>query len=149
MCGELPSAVPPVRVHTTEPLAIASLNVYPTAVVLTMELVDGLTEVNAGGVVSITIVLLENIFAPDGTVVLVMALPAKSATVPIVKLETAKEAVLFPAATVYVPTMVVPLDAAVKATVVLVVLFRVTVIEFPDTTDSFVLAVITMSSPAL
>ena len=52
MCGELPSAVPPVRVHTTEPLAIASLNVYPTAVVLTMELVDGLTEVNAGGVVS-------------------------------------------------------------------------------------------------
>jgi hypothetical protein len=45
--------------------------------------------------------------------------------------------------------MVVPLDAAVRATVVLVVLFRVTVIEFPDTTDSFVLAVITMSSPAL
>ena len=52
MCGELPSAVPLVCGHTTEPVAIASLNVYPIAVVLTLELVEGLTEVKIGTVLS-------------------------------------------------------------------------------------------------
>ena len=102
-----------------------------------------------GAVVSITIVLFSNIFAPDGTVVSVMALSAKSVTVFIVKLETAKEAVVSPAATVYVPTMVIPSDAAVRTTVVLVALFRITVILFAVLTASFVLAVITMAWPAL
>ena len=59
MCGELPSSVPLVRVHATEPLAIASLNVYPIAVVLTIELVAGLTEVKVGAVVSKVIPVTE------------------------------------------------------------------------------------------
>jgi hypothetical protein len=40
------------------------------------------------------------LFAPDGTVVDVIALPAVSATVPIVKLETVRSAEVCPAATV-------------------------------------------------
>lgn len=54
-----------------------------------------------GATVSITIALAPaTLLSPDGTVVDVMALPAVSATVPTVKLETFKSAELWPAETV-------------------------------------------------
>jgi hypothetical protein len=54
---------------------------------------SGTPSVAVGAVVSITIALaLAILFAPDGTVVEAIALPAVSATVPIVKLETVKSA---------------------------------------------------------
>jgi hypothetical protein len=57
------------------------------------------------------------LLAPVGTVVEVIALPAVSATVPIVKLDTVKSADVWLLATVYVPDSVVPADAAVSNTV--------------------------------
>ena len=54
-----------------------------------------------GAVVSTTIALAPAmLFRPDGAVVEVIALPAVSATVPMVKLETVKSAEFCPAATV-------------------------------------------------
>jgi hypothetical protein len=53
---------------------------------------------------------------PLGTVVEVIALPAVSRIVPIVKLETVKSEEDCPDATVYVPVSEVPADAAVSVT---------------------------------
>lgn len=59
------------------------------------------TPIALGAVVSMTIWLAPAmLLAPVGRVVEVMALPAVSATVPIVKLETVKSAEVWPAATV-------------------------------------------------
>jgi hypothetical protein len=70
-----------------------------------------------GAVVSITIALEPAmLFAPVGTVVDVIALPAVSATVPIVKLDTVRSDEVSPAPTVYVPVSDVPADAAVNTT---------------------------------
>ena len=60
----------------------------------------GLTELITGTVVSIIIVFVPNIDEAAGRVVLVIALPTVSATVPIVKLVTSKPALVSPAPTV-------------------------------------------------
>jgi hypothetical protein len=74
--------------------------------------------VMVGTTPSITIALAPAIlFVPLGTVVDVIALPAVSSTVPIVKLETVKSEDDCPDATVYVPVSEVPADAAVNGTV--------------------------------
>ena len=84
-----------------------------------------------GAVVSITIALAPAmLFVPVGTVVDVIALPAVSATVPIVKLETVRSDEVCDAPTVYVPVSVVPADAAVSNTVAPV--SSVTVSVLPD-----------------
>ena len=64
-----------------------------------------------------------------GKVVDVMTFPAVSATVPIVKLLTVKPEEVSCVPTIYVPTNVVPSDAAVNKTVSVV--SNVTVIVFP------------------
>lgn len=98
------------------------------------------TPIDVGAVVSITIALAPAmLFVPEGTVVDVIALPAVSATVPIVKLATVKSAEFCPAATVYVPVREVPADAAVRVTVAPV--SSVTIIVLPDCTLSLVVAV--------
>lgn len=100
----------------------------------------GTPSVAVGATVSITIAWAPaTLLSPDGTVVEVMALPAVSATVPTVKLETFKSAELWPAETVYVPVSEVPADAAVSVTVAPV--SSVTVIVLPDCTLSVVVAV--------
>ena len=84
-----------------------------------------------GAVVSTTIALAPAmLLAPDGTVVDVIALPAVSATVPIVKLDTVRSDDVSDAPTVYVPVNVVPADAAVSSTVAPV--SSVTVSVLPD-----------------
>ena len=101
-----------------------------------------------GAVVSITIALEPAmLFRPDGTVVDVIALPAVSATVPIVKLETVRSAEFCPAATVYVPVSVVPADAAVSTTASPV--SSVAVIVLPDWIASLAVAVTLIVAPAL
>jgi hypothetical protein len=70
------------------------------------------------------------LFVPLGTVVDVIALPAVSSTVPMVKLETVKSEDDCPDETVYVPVSEVPADAAVNGTVAPV--FKVAVSVFPD-----------------
>ena len=70
------------------------------------------------------------LLAPVGTVVEVIALPAVSATVPIVNDVTVKSDDELPEATVYVPVNDVPADAAVNVTVAPV--SSVTVMVFPD-----------------
>ena len=82
-----------------------------------------------GAVVSITIVFEPNMDDAAGKVVDVIAFPTVSATVPIEKLLTVKPEELSPVPTVYVPTNVVPADAAVNKTVSVV--SNVTVIVFP------------------
>ena len=84
-----------------------------------------------GAVVSTTIAFAPAmLLAPEGTVVDVIALPAVSATVPIVKLETVRSDDVCDAPTVYVPVSVVPADAAVSNTVAPV--SSVTVSVLPD-----------------
>jgi hypothetical protein len=84
-----------------------------------------------GAAVSIIIALAPAIlFAPVGTVVDVIALPAVSATVPIVNELTVKSDDVSPACTVYVPVKLVPAEAAVNITVRPV--SSVTVSVFPD-----------------
>ena len=101
-----------------------------------------------GAVVSTTIALTPAmLFPPDGTVVDVIALPAVSATVPIVKLETARSDDVCDAPTVYVPLNVVPADAAVNSTVAAV--SSVTVNVLPDWTASFVVAAMLIVAPCL
>ena len=101
-----------------------------------------------GAVVSITIALAPAmLFRPDGTVVDVIALPAVSATVPIVKLETVRSEDVSDAPTVYVPVNVVPADAAVNSTVAPV--SSVTVSVLPDWTASFVVAAMVIVAPCL
>ncbi len=75
---------------------------------------------------------------PLGTDVEVMALPAVSRTVPIVKLETVKSEDDCPEETVYVPVSEVPADAAVSVTVAPVL--SVTAMVFPDLIASLVVA---------
>jgi hypothetical protein len=80
--------------------------------------VDDENDETVGAVVSMTIALAPAmLFTPVGTVVEVIVLPAVSATVPIVKLDTVKSADVWLLATVYVPDSVVPADAAVSNTV--------------------------------
>jgi hypothetical protein len=87
--------------------------------------------VTVGAVVSIIIALAPAILlAPVGTVVDVIALPAVSATVPIVNELTVKSDDVSPACTVYVPVKLVPAEAAVNITVRPV--SSVTVSVFPD-----------------
>ena len=101
-----------------------------------------------GAVVSITIALTPAmLFTPVGTVVDVIALPAVSATVPIVKLETVRSDDVCDAPTVYVPLNVVPADAAVNSTVAAV--SSVTVNVLPDWTASFVVAAMLIVAPCL
>jgi hypothetical protein len=87
------------------------------------------------------------LLAPVGTVVDVIALPAVSATVPIVKLDTVRSADVSPLATVYVPDSVVPADAAVSSTVAPVSSVAVSVL--PDWIASLVVAVMLIVSPTL
>jgi hypothetical protein len=101
-----------------------------------------------GGVVSITIAFAPAmLFTPDGTVVDDIALPAVSATVPIVKLDTVRSDDVCDAPTVYVPVSDVPADAAVNSTVAPV--SSVTVSVLPDWIASLVVAVTLIESPAL
>jgi hypothetical protein len=79
-------------------LVISSVDETPVSLALAR---SGTPSVAVGAVVSMTIALAPaTLFAPDGTVVDVIALPAVSATVPIVKLETVRSAEVCPAATV-------------------------------------------------
>jgi hypothetical protein len=111
---------------------------------------DGLAlTVIVGTTPSITMAFAPAILlAPLGTVVAVIALPAASATVPIVKLETVKSEVVSPDCTVYVPVSDVSADAAVSNTVRSVVpVSRVTVSEFPDRIASLVVATMLIDAP--
>jgi hypothetical protein len=123
-----------------EKFDVASLAVNVT-VDVPAELTDaGLaTTVIVGTTPSITMAFAPAmLLAPLGTVVEVIALPAVSSTVPIVKLETVKSEEDCPDATVYVPVSEVPADAAVNVTVVPVL--SVTVMVFPDLIASLVVA---------
>ena len=89
------------------------------------------TTVIVGTTPSITIAFAPAmLFVPLGTVVDVIALPAVSSTVPMVKLETVKSEDDCPDETVYVPVSEVPADAAVNGTVAPV--FKVAVSVSPD-----------------
>jgi hypothetical protein len=110
--------------------------------------VDDENDETVGAVVSITIAFAPAmLFTPVGTVVDVIALPAVSATVPIVKLETVRSAEFCADVTVYVPVSVVPADAAVSGTVAPV--SSVTVSVLPDWIASLVVAVMLIDAPAL
>ena len=87
------------------------------------------------------------LFVPVGSVVDVIAFPAVSRTVPMVKLETVRSAAVSPASTVYVPENVWPADTAVSVTVL--PLFRVAEMVLPARTDSEAVAVTFTVSPAL
>jgi hypothetical protein len=128
--------VPSVALTSTS----ANVDVASLAVNVIVEVPPELTDdglaltVIVGTTPSITMAFAPAILlAPLGTVVAVIALPAASATVPIVKLETVKSEVVSPDCTVYVPVSDVPADAAVSNTVRSVVpVSRVTVSVFPD-----------------
>jgi hypothetical protein len=93
--------------------------------------VDEEKAVTVGKTPSITIAFASAmLLVPLGTVVDVIALPAVSRIVPIVKLETVKSEDDCPAPMVYVPVSEVPADAAVNVTVAPV--SSVTVRVFPD-----------------
>ena len=110
---------------------IASLPVTVNVIVPEVEVDAERARVTVGAVVSIIIALAAAIlFAPVGTVVDVIALPAVSATVPIVNEFTVKSDDVSPACTVYVPVKLVPAEAAVNSTVRPV--SSVTVSVFPD-----------------
>ena len=82
------------------------------------------------------------LFDPVGTAVLAMALPAVSRTVPTVKLETVRSALLSPDAMVYVPVKAVLAVAAVSVTVA--PLFSVATMLPPDRTVSLIVAEMVM-----
>ena len=126
-------SVPKVALMSAnEKFDVASLAVNVTVEVPPELTDDGLaTTVIVGATPSITIALAPAmLLVPLGTVVEVIALPALSSTVPIVKLETVRSEDDWPAATVYVPVKLVPADAAVNVTVAPV--SSVTVRVFPD-----------------
>jgi hypothetical protein len=117
--------------------ASANVDVASLAVNVTVDVPAELTDaglattVIVGTTPSITIAFAPAILlAPLGTVVDIIALPAVSSTVPIVKLETVKSEDDCPDATVYVPVREVPADAAVNVTVTPVL--SVTVMVLPD-----------------
>jgi hypothetical protein len=126
---ELPESVPGAKVQVAVPLFEKSPAATPVTasenvsayVMLDAFVGDEAADVNdatVGATPSTTIALAPAIlFAPVGTVVEVIALPAVSATVPIVKLDTVRSAEDWPDATVYVPVSVDPADAAVSSTV--------------------------------
>jgi hypothetical protein len=123
-----------------EKFDVASLAVNVT-VDVPAELTDaGLaTTVIVGTTPSITMAFAPAmLLAPLGTVVEVIALPAVSSTVPIVKLETVKSEEDCPDAMVYVPVSEVPAEPAVNMTVAPVL--SVTVMVFPDLIASLVVA---------
>jgi hypothetical protein len=123
-----------------EKFDVASLAVNVTVDVPAELTDDGLaTTVIVGTTPSITMAFEPAmLLVPLGTVVEVIALPAVSSTVPIVKLETVKSEEDCPDATVYVPVSEVPADAAVSVTVAPVL--SVTVMVFPDRIASLVVA---------
>ena len=118
-------SVPKVALMSAnEKFDVASL-----AVNVTVEVPPELTD--DGLATSITIAFASAmLLVPLGTVVDVIALPAVSRIVPIVKLETVKSEDDCPAPMVYVPVSEVPADAAVNVTVAPV--SSVTVRVFPD-----------------
>ena len=104
--------------------ASANVDVASLAVNVTVDVPAELTDeglattVIVGTTPSITMAFAPAmLLAPLGTVVDVIALPAVSATVPIVKLATVKSEVVSPDCTVYVPVNDVPAEAAVSNTV--------------------------------
>ena len=111
---------------------IASLPVTVNVIDADVEVAADAANVTVvGAVVSIIIALAPAILLdPVGTVVDVIALPAVSATVPIVNELTVKSDDVSPACTVYVPVKLVPAEAAVNITVRPV--SSVTVSVFPD-----------------
>ena len=111
---------------------IASLPVTVNVIDADVEVAADAANVTVvGAVVSIIIALAPAILLdPVGTVVDVIALPAVSATVPIVNELTVKSDDVSPACTVYVPVKLVPAEAAVNSTVRPV--SSVTVSVFPD-----------------
>jgi hypothetical protein len=120
--------------------SIASLPVSVNEIVVLEDVADDAARVKVGAVVSMTMALAPAmLLAPDGTVVDVIALPAVSAIVPIVKLDTVRSDELCPDPTVYVPVSVVPADAAVSSTVAPVSSVAVSVL--PAWTASLVVAV--------
>ena len=134
-------SVPKVALMSAnEKFDVASLAVNVTVEVPPELTDDGLaTTVIVGATPSITIALAPAmLLVPLGTVVEVIALPAVSSTVPIVKLETVRSEDDCPDVTVYVPVSEVPADAAVNVTVVPVL--SVTVMVFPDLIASLVVA---------
>ena len=134
-------SVPKVALMSAnEKFDVASLAVNVTVEVPPELTDDGLaTTVIVGTTPSITIALAPAmLLVPLGTVVEVIALPAVSSTVPIVKLETVRSEDDCPDVTVYVPVSEVPADAAVNVTVVPVL--SVTVMVFPDLIASLVVA---------
>jgi hypothetical protein len=125
--------------------ASSNVDVASLAVNVTVDVPPEFTEIGfaltviVGTTPSITIAFAPAmLFEPLGTVVEVMALPAVSSTVPMVKLETVKSEDDCPDETVYVPASEVPADAAVNVTVVPVL--SVTVMVFPDLIASLVVA---------
>ena len=123
-----------------EKFDVASLAVNVTVEVPAELTDDGFaTTVIVGTTPSITMAFAPaTLLVPLGTVVEVIAFPAVSSTVPIVKLETVKSEEDCPDATVYVPVSEVPADAAVSVTVAPVL--SVTVRVFPDRIASLVVA---------
>lgn len=110
---------------------IVSLPVTVKVIIPDVDVTTDAANVTVGAVVSTIIALAPAILlAPVGTVVDVIALPAVSATVPIVNELTVKSDDVSPACTVYVPVKLVPADAAVNSTVRPV--SSVTVSVFPD-----------------
>ena len=104
----------------------------------------------AGPVVSTTIASTPAmLFAPVGTAVEVIALPAVSSTAPAeyVYDETSRSAEFWPDAIVYVPVMVRPASEAVRDTVAPVL--SVTVIVLPARIDSFTVAVMLIDCPVV
>jgi hypothetical protein len=115
----------------TPDTASENVNVYAILAALVGVDCADVNDETVGAVVSITIAFAPAmLFTPVGTVVDVIALPAVSATVPIVKLDTVKSAEFCADATVYVPVSVVPADTAVSGTVAPV--SSVTVSVLPD-----------------
>ena len=156
---EAPESVSGAKVQVAVPLLEKSPIATPVTVsenvsayaMLDAFVGDETADVNddtVGAVVSTTIALAPAmLFTPVGTVVDVIALPAVSATVPIVKLDTVRSAEFCVAATVYVPDSVVPADAAVNSTVAPV--SSVTVSVLPDWIASLAVAVTLIVAPAL
>ena len=156
---EVPESVSGAKVQVAVPLLEKSPIATPVTfsenvsayVMLDAFVGDEAADVNdetVGAVVSMMIALAPSmLLAPDGTVVDVIVLPAVSATVPIVKLDTVRSAEFCVAATVYVPVSVVPAEAAVSSTVAPVSSVAVSVL--PDWTASLVVAVMLIVAPAL
>jgi hypothetical protein len=128
--------------------SIASLPVSVNVSEEVVAVADDAARVTVGADVSMTIAFdPAMLLVPDGTVVDVIALPAESATVPIVKLDTVRSDDVCDAPTVYVPVSDVPADAAVNSTVAPV--SSVTVSVLPDWIASLVVAVMSIVAPCL